>query len=147
MLAETASEGDDVTRYFDSLGLKDTIALITTVLSIGYRAMDFTPLIHTDETLLSGLHGFGNISWIILTHHQHAVPPSWQSDHSLILLDLTIFSQISVSVSVPVSVPVPAFRVFHLPSYFHSQYCHMQLIIVVVCVNTLHNTTRYSANP
>ena len=27
-------------------------------------------------------------------------------------------------------------------SYFHSQYCHKQLIIVV-CVNTLHNTTRY----
>ena len=24
MLAETASEGDDVTRYFDSLGLEDT---------------------------------------------------------------------------------------------------------------------------
>ena len=74
MLAEIASEGDDVTRYFDSLGLKDTIALITTVLSIGHRltkTMDFTPLIHTDETLLSGLHGFGNISWLILTHHQH----------------------------------------------------------------------------
>ena len=76
MLAETASEGDDVTRYFDSLGLKDTIALITTVLSIRHRStktMDFTPLImiHTDETLLSGLHGFGNISWLILTHHQH----------------------------------------------------------------------------
>ena len=77
--------------------------------------MDFTPLIHTDETLLSGLHGFGNISWLILTHHQHTVPPSWQSDHSLILLDLTVFSQISVSVPVPVPVPVPAFRVFHLP--------------------------------
>ena len=33
--------------------------------------MDFTPLIHTDETLLSGLHGFGNIIWLILIHHQH----------------------------------------------------------------------------
>ena len=45
MLAETASEGDDVTRYFDSLGLEDTIALTTTVLSIGHRSsktMDFT---------------------------------------------------------------------------------------------------------
>ena len=30
MLAETASEGDDVTRYFDSLVLEDTIALTTT---------------------------------------------------------------------------------------------------------------------
>ena len=127
MLAETASEGDDVTRYFDSLGLKDTIALITTVLSIGYRTMDFTPLIHTDETLLSGLHGFGNISWLILTHHQHTVPPSWQSDHSLILLDLTIFSQISVSVSVPVPVPVPAFRVFHLPATTGNSATHMSV--------------------
>ena len=27
MLAETTSEGDDVTRYFDSLGLEDSIAL------------------------------------------------------------------------------------------------------------------------
>ena len=38
MLAETTSEGDDVTRYFDSLGLEDTIALTTTVLSIGHRS-------------------------------------------------------------------------------------------------------------
>ena len=44
MLAEKASEGDDVTKYFDSLRLEDTIAL-TTVLSIGHRStetMDFT---------------------------------------------------------------------------------------------------------
>ena len=32
MLAETASEGDDVTRYFDSLRLEDTIVLTTTVI-------------------------------------------------------------------------------------------------------------------
>ena len=45
MLAETASEGDDVTRYFDSLRLEVTIALTATVLSIGHRStetMDFT---------------------------------------------------------------------------------------------------------
>ena len=41
MLAETASEGDDVTRYFDSLVLEDTSYspdYNLTVLSIGHRS-------------------------------------------------------------------------------------------------------------
>ena len=78
MLAEKASEGDDVTKYFDSLRLEDTIAL-TTVLSIGHRStetMDFTRtmswlILTHHQTPLSGLQGFSNISWLILTHHQH----------------------------------------------------------------------------
>ena len=72
MLAETASEGDDIARYFDSFGpnTETLIALTTTVLSIGHSSTGTMDLSQSmsfhNEILLSGLALI-----TFLTHHQH----------------------------------------------------------------------------